>query len=169
MIVNLSDVFTIRGKVENKEVVPEMESYESFQVLSKEPVVLEFANVEPDKAKISGKLKMTFDAMCDRCARELPLEIETQIERYVVSPKIATTEDKEECPFMDGYQIDLETLISNEILENWPVKILCKEDCKGVCPVCGQNLNDRECGCDRFVPDPRMAAIADILERNKEV
>jgi len=49
------------------------------------------------------------------------------------------------------------------------VKILCREDCKGVCPVCGQNRNERDCGCDTFVPDPRMAAINTIFHGNKEV
>ncbi len=43
-----------------------------------------------------------------------------------------------------------------------------KDDCKGICPVCGQNLNEKECGCDTFVPDPRMAVIQDIF-KNKEV
>ena len=45
----------------------------------------------------------------------------------------------------------------------------CKEDCKGLCPVCGTNLNEKECGCDRTVADPRMAAIQDIFKNFKEV
>ena len=71
--------------------------------------------------------------------------------------------------FMDGWQLDVEAFVYDEILVNWPAKILCKEDCKGICPVCGQNRNLKECGCDTFVPDPRMAAIQDIFNANKEV
>ena len=53
---------------------------------------------------------------------------------------------------------------------NMPTKILCKPDCKGICKVCGKNLNEGDCGCDQFVPDPRMAAIKDIYDAfNKEV
>ena len=70
---------------------------------------------------------------------------------------------------MSGYELDVDTLINNEILINMPVKVLCKEECKGICPVCGGNLNEKECGCDTFVPDPRMAAIKDIFNANKEV
>jgi uncharacterized protein len=70
---------------------------------------------------------------------------------------------------MEGFQLDLDALVQNEILVNWPVKILCKEDCKGICPKCGQNLNVGNCGCDTFVPDPRMAVLKDIFESNKEV
>ncbi len=70
--------------------------------------------------------------------------------------------------FMDGFSLDVDALVHDEILMNWPAKILCKDDCKGICPVCGQNLNEGECGCDTFVPDPRMAVIQDIF-KNKEV
>ncbi|MBO4749763.1 MAG: DUF177 domain-containing protein, partial [Lachnospiraceae bacterium] len=65
--------------------------------------------------------------------------------------------------------LNTETLLYNELMENWPAKILCKEDCKGLCPVCGKNLNEGECGCDRFVPDPRLAGIQDLFKRMKEV
>ena len=71
--------------------------------------------------------------------------------------------------FMEGYQLNAETFVYNEIMGNWPAKILCKEDCKGLCLVCGQNLNERDCGCDTFVPDPRMAVIQDIFNAYKEV
>ena len=49
------------------------------------------------------------------------------------------------------------------------MKILCKPDCKGICPTCGRDLNTGTCDCDNFVPDPRMAAIKDIFEADKEV
>ena len=71
--------------------------------------------------------------------------------------------------FMEGYHLDVDVLVDNEILLNWPMKILCTESCKGICKVCGKNLNDGDCGCDDFVPDPRMAAIKDIFNANKEV
>ena len=70
---------------------------------------------------------------------------------------------------MNGYELDTEILIYNELLMSLPMKVLCKETCKGLCPVCGKNRNDGECGCDTFVPDPRMAAIKDIFNANKEV
>lgn len=70
---------------------------------------------------------------------------------------------------MEGYHLNVDELINDELLLNWPMKILCREDCKGICKVCGRNLNDGECGCDDFVPDPRMAAIKDLFNADKEV
>ena len=64
----------------------------------------------------------------------------------------------------------LDAFMESEISFNMPTKILCKPDCKGICKVCGKNLNEGDCGCDQFVPDPRMAAIKDIYDAfNKEV
>ena len=80
------------------------------------------------------------------------------------------SEDADERSFMVGYEFDVDAFMESEISFNMPTKILCKPDCKGICKVCGKNLNKGDCGCDQFVPDPRMAAIKDIYDAfNKEV
>ena len=52
---------------------------------------------------------------------------------------------------------------------NWPAKVLCGEDCKGICPVCGANRNEKDCGCDTVVLDPRMQKFQDVFKDFKEV
>lgn len=174
MLVNLSDVLTSEGKVETTSVELEMSSFDSrlgeFLITKKSPVSFTFTNIGVNKAKVEGNVELTFDTRCDRCLTEVPTKLALQFDRVVTSPD-AVTEDEEDDDqnFMEGYQLDVETFVYNEILLNWPAKILCREECKGVCPVCGQNLNEKECGCDTFVPDPRMAAIKDIFNANKEV
>ncbi|MGN1145892.1 MAG: YceD family protein [Acetatifactor sp.] len=174
MLLNLSDVFTSEGKVENKSVSLEMTSFDSrlgsFLIREKSPVEFTLTNIGVQKARIEGSVRLELVGICDRCLTETPIVLELKFDRTVVSPEIITEdEDADDMSFMEGYQLNVETFVYNEILVNWPVKILCKDDCKGVCPVCGQNLNLRECGCDTFVPDPRMAVIKDIFLRNKEV
>ena len=98
----------------------------------------------------------------------MPTELSLEFERDIKSPDVVSNdEEDDEMPEMEGYQLNVETLVYDEILLNWPMKILCRPDCKGVCPVCGRNLNDGECGCDTFVPDPRMAALKDIFKFNQ--
>ena len=75
----------------------------------------------------------------------------------------------DEQDFMDGTMLDVDKLVYPEVLINLPAKILCKPDCLGLCPVCGANLNQGECGCDRSSPDPRMSVIQDIFNNRKEV
>jgi uncharacterized protein len=102
--------------------------------------------------------------------RDVDYTFDLSFEHEVVSPDYTGEVDEDASPeIMEGYHLNVDELINNEILLNWPLKILCKEDCKGICKVCGKNLNDGDCGCDDFVPDPRMAAIKDIFNANKEV
>ncbi len=174
MLVNLSDVLTSSGKVVNTTVLLEMTDFNSrlgnFQILEKSPVAFTFTNFGVDKAKVEGSVRIVFDTECDRCLTEVPTVLNLRFDRVVASPEVTADEEEDEHPdYMEGYQLNVEALVYNEILINWPAKILCKEDCKGVCPVCGQNLNMRECGCDTFVPDPRMAVLKDIFNANKEV
>ncbi len=58
-----------------------------------------------------------------------------------------------------GKVIDLDPILREQILLSLPAYPVCQESCKGLCPACGQNLNERECGCDRRVPDPRWAGL----------
>jgi uncharacterized protein len=61
-----------------------------------------------------------------------------------------------------GKVIDLDPIVREQILLELPEYPVCDEQCKGLCPVCGANLNDRECGCDRHVPDPRWAGLKNV-------
>ena len=65
--------------------------------------------------------------------------------------------------------LDVDRLIFNEILVNWPAKVLCKSDCKGICPKCGTNLNLATCDCEQGELDPRMAQFQDVFNKFKEV
>jgi len=173
MLVNLSDVLTSEGKVEKITAELEMMEYSaglgSFSVMEKSLVEFTFTNIGVGKAKVEGNVSITFATECDRCLAEVPTKLELQFDRVVTAPDVTEDEDDERPDYMEGYQLDVEAFVYSEILINWPVKILCKEECKGVCLKCGQNLNTRECGCDTFVPDPRMAVLKDIFNANKEV
>ena len=83
--------------------------------------------------------------------------------------KLKIEEAKEEKDYIDGYNLDVDKLVFGEILISMPGKTLCKEDCKGICLICGANLNKGECGCDRNILDPRMSVFKDILNNFKEV
>ena len=71
--------------------------------------------------------------------------------------------------YLEGTSFDTEVLIHNEVLVNLPMKVLCRENCKGICNRCGANLNYETCECDKSTPDPRMSVIQDIFKQFKEV
>ena len=78
-------------------------------------------------------------------------------------------EESGEKSYVEGYNLNVDELVYDEILLNLPMKVLCKPNCKGICNRCGMNLNYGECGCDRESLDPRMSVIRDIFNNFKEV
>ncbi|MCR4617661.1 MAG: DUF177 domain-containing protein [Lachnospiraceae bacterium] len=174
MLINLSDAFNTSGKSMEINIHPELTSYDGglgeFKMTSCEDFVLKVTNLEKGKVNISGNVKLSFEGQCDRCLKSTPVNLDISIDKNLASPDYEAGDEEEDLyDYMDGYNLDSEELLQGEITVNWPVKILCREDCKGLCPVCGHDLNEGDCGCDTFVPDPRMAAIFDKLESTKEV
>lgn len=177
MLVNLTDVFTNERQMQELVVSYEADTFTNqfgtFPVKEKEPVVLKLSNLKPSKALIEGNVKLTFTIPCDRCLKDVDYTFDLSFAYEVTAPDYAVIEEAEYDEgmpdFIEGYHLNVDGLINNEIALNWPMKILCKEDCKGICKVCGKNLNDGMCGCDQFVPDPRMAAVKDIFNAYKEV
>ncbi len=174
MLVNLSDVLTSQGKTESIITELGLQTYEcklgSFPIIHKEPVSITATNTGNGKAHIEVTTSLVLMMNCDRCLKDVAKNFDLSFSRQVHAPSTDAEEDPDELSFMEGYQLDVENLISREILTNWPMKVLCKEDCKGICTKCGKDLNTGECNCDTFIPDPRMAVIKDIFNaNNKEV
>lgn len=175
MLVNLTDIFSSEHKVEQKEFVLDMDaimvSGVSYDILTKEPVVLTLKNIGKGKALVQASTSFTMELACDRCLKPVKYSMEIEAKQEVVSPDYAEeiTEDSESENFMESYQLKVDDLIYSDIVLNWPMKILCREDCKGICRICGKDLNTGECGCDTFVPSPGLAGIKEIFNANKEV
>lgn len=175
MLINLTDVLTSEGTVRTEECPIEMTEFKSrmgsFPILEKTPLHLTLTNKGLGKAEVMGHADVTELMFCDRCLKEVPVQIHLDFCRMALSPDIRDGDLLADLDqgVMDGYQMDIEVLVYNELLMNQPEKVLCKPDCKGICKKCGKDLNEGECGCDTFVPDPRMAVLQDIFNANKEV
>lgn len=72
-----------------------------------------------------------------------------------------TPEEAAQVPY-DGNVVDLAPVVREQILLALPMGVVCSEGCQGLCQVCGKNLNEGDCACDRHVPDPRWAALKSI-------
>lgn len=174
MFVNLTDVLTNEDRVISMQAETQITKVsvggEEYPMLDSPPVSFVFTNTGKGRARIEGKATFVFSAGCDRCLKPVEGKMEICFAREVWAPGMrAELSVYEEQPFMDGFQLDVEDLLISEIVTSWPMKILCKPDCKGICPTCGRDLNTGTCKCETFVPDPRMAAIKDIFNADKEV
>ena len=125
------------------------------------------------KKHISSRCEgfVVLEIPCDRCLE--PVDYKIDIDYFKDLDMNKTAEEKiadlDEENYLEGTVFDTEVFVFNEILVNLPMKVLCKEDCKGICNRCGANLNKGFCDCDTAVPDPRMSKILDIFNQFKEV
>ncbi len=175
MILDLSALCSSGNAEEEIKVHIGMDTVESkmgaFPIIKKEPFTLHLKNVENRRLLIQGETDVTISVPCDRCLADVSVCLRLAIDKCLSIPHLLGKEedDLEQVEYMNGCQLDADRLVYEEILFLWPAKVLCAEDCKGICAKCGANLNESDCGCDRTVPDPRMAAFQDVFNKFKEV
>ena len=103
---------------------------------------------------------------CDRCTAEFPKSLSLPVR---VTLKADPEEDDYDELFpLDGDGVDVSDVLETCFILDMDTKHLCREDCKGLCSVCGRNLNDGPCGCVKQ-PDPRMAVLSQLLDDIQEV
>lgn len=175
MIVDVSDIISNENREMSKEVTVDFTAFDagmgSFPVVEKAPFTLSVANVGNKRLNIAGETEVSIAIPCDRCLTEVPVNFRIPISKEINLEKFLAgdIEELEETNYMIGTSLDVDKLIFGEILVSWPMKVLCREDCKGICKRCGTNLNLAACRCQKTEPDPRMAAIQDIFNQFKEV
>lgn len=116
-----------------------------------------------DVLSLSLTASATLNACCDRCGREFPLRKEI-IYHCALAQEVQNEEQDEIVLLQDG-KVDVDDLARTAFILEMDTKTLCSEDCKGLCPRCGANLNLGSCSCKQE-PDPRWSALAALLENN---
>ena len=174
MIIDISDIVSCENKEITKEVQIEFTSFVSklgdFPIVDAPPIELRIANRENKRLLIRGEADLRVLIPCSRCLEEVPTNIHLTIDKeWKLQNSKVSEEEMEDNDYLIGLNLDIDRLIYGEILVNWPMKVLSREDCKGICRVCGMNLNQGECNCQRTELDPRMAAIQDVFNKFKEV
>ena len=113
---------------------------------------------------MTGSIKTTIHGTCDRCASDFDRDIDFPIDVVLVT-ELANEENEDEWVFpLEGDSADLEDIVRTVFVLNLDSKLLCKDDCKGLCCRCGRNLNDGPCNCQKEL-DPRFAALKQLLEK----
>ena len=174
MLIDISELVSCADKEITKEVPIEMQTFVSrlgeFPITRKAPIDIRIANRDGKWLLIQGDVDLTVSIPCSRCLEEVPTDIRFRVDKELkLDGPAVSDEEMEELDYLVGLNLDIDKLIYGEILVNWPMKVLCRKDCKGICRVCGLNLNNATCDCQRTEPDPRMAAIQDVFNKFKEV
>lgn len=110
-------------------------------------------------------LTSTARYFCDRCLEEysVPFKIETE-QIYKISAGQEDVDDDFVHVSPDATEIDLNDLLNETVVLNHPIKMLCKEECKGLCAGCGTNLNNEECKCQEVDTDSRWEELRKLIK-----
>lgn len=117
---------------------------------------------ESSVVTLNLKIDFEFTAPCDRCG-----VLTSECHSVTIDKSLATSLERQESDtiiVVPDMQLEVDELVYSEVILNLPSKHLCREDCKGLCIKCGKNLNEGECGCDLYEPDPRLEKLRDLLK-----
>jgi len=125
----------------------------------------EFRQVEPlavnavaelaaKEVRIQGHISGALEAACDRCLQQVRVPVETDfdlpyrpMEEIAQEEEVEIGQDELEVGFFSGEGVNLADVVREQVLLSFPMKVVCRPDCRGLCPVCGTNRNQKDCGC----------------------
>ena len=124
---------------------------------------------------LSGRLQARLQLTCGRCLEPFTLPVDTQVDlTYVPHPEQAAegevelSQDDLTTAFYRDQTLDLGDMVREQFYLTLPMRPLCREDCKGLCPQCGTNLNQGTCACDVRWEDPRLAGLRTLLKKKTD-
>ena len=116
--------------------------------------------------RIQGRLKVTMATECDRCLEPAEFPIDSNFDLFYrpalkadFGDEVEIDEGEAEIAFYEGGGIELKDVLREYVLLSLPMQRICREDCHGICPVCGRNRNLVNCGCEAKQVDERWAAL----------
>lgn len=177
MKINLYDVLSTVGR----ELVVEADfsskqvtfQGETISVAGKAPFEVRLTHIRKDVVALELTAEVTVSRACSRCLEDVVCDYTLQIARIIDAANkkasVGETEDFDDIGYIEDCTLDVDMLVLDELYTVLPMNALCREDCRGICKVCGTNLNKGTCDCDQAVPDPRMAVFSDIFNQFKEV
>jgi uncharacterized protein len=122
--------------------------------------------------RLKGRLSAGLELQCARCLEPVQQEVKRDFE-LLYRPlgtdagrdELSVTDAEAEIGYYQGNGLLLEDVLREQVLLALPLKVTCREDCKGLCPQCGKNLNQEQCSCSIELEDPRWAALKDVRSR----
>ncbi len=111
--------------------------------------------------KLNGSLKASYSTKCSRCVKDIEDNFELKIREDIIEG--SETADVDAYTYNDNY-ILLDSILKDNIILNLPVKKVCDDNCKGLCPRCGTNLNEKTCDCKDDYINPQMEALKKFFD-----
>ena len=116
-----------------------------------------------DMVSVNSRLRVTVKAHCSLCLEATDLDMDVPVDC------VFAREEGDETYPLEGYRADISRAAFEALLSELPMRFVCREDCKGLCPVCGRNRNTNPCDCLEGARGPRpLEALSVLLHNNNE-
>ncbi len=164
MTVDLLSIINIDGKALKVNDIIDFSKENELDIKFTKPAEVKatFSSLGGE-VNLKASVKCDVEYTCDRCTKEysdvLCVEFEEVLKKETPFENQENTDS--DIIFFKGNSIDLDEIVYKNIFMNIPTKKLCKEDCMGLCPKCGKDLNEGLCSCDTREADPRF----DVLDK----
>ena len=171
LLLNLNTIRTAQNRIEQVYRADQFEADEDLGVVA--PVSLTFDIFMDKRAfRLAGRVQTTLELKCSRCLEPFTAPVDQEFDlRYQphtvhVEGEREIEEDDLTTAFYENDEIDLGHLMHEQFVLSLPMKPLCGDACKGLCPICGTNLNRAPCDCKPVWEDPRLAALRELRTKN---
>jgi uncharacterized protein len=137
----------------------------TYPISEAEPAALAVTNLGNQKYHLAIHIACTMQIPCARCLKDVawPFQIDTEEDVNLKQTAQDRVDDLDEQTYIQGYHLDVDEFIRNELFLNMPMKVLCSEDCEGIGNRYGTDPATGICECEGRPLDPRMAAIQEIF------
>jgi uncharacterized protein len=154
--VALTGVFDLSGILTGRE---------DIQIVGKLEAELT-AHSQGGLAEVEGTIRFKVHSLCSRCLTPVDETLAVPFrERFASRPDAVPQEDQDEVHLVTDDHITLDPYVEEAVWLALPLAPLCSSGCKGLCPQCGTNLNEKPCGCSNDSIDPRLAGLADFFKQ----
>jgi DUF177 domain-containing protein len=148
---------------------------EDYRVAAPVELSMDVEKAGGEAFRVSGRVKTRLELVCSRCVEPFDVPVDASFElRYLPQAENAGEGEREiaEDDLTTAYYregtLDISELLREQFQLTLPMKPLCSDDCRGLCPECGTNLNRTTCSCAPKWEDPRLAPLRALLNREKE-
>ncbi|HHU32251.1 MAG TPA: DUF177 domain-containing protein [Clostridia bacterium] len=169
MLVDISSLRIHPGQTRDYELTAKLDDiiYGGERLSFDSPIHLQLNLTNIDHViHVKGKIQADLQLKCARCISLFSYHLETEVHGEFHKEKNTETlnpEREDYVYFYSGNTIDLTDMVVENILLDFPMKVVCCEDCKGLCPICGTNLNEYQCNCHENDIDPRLAVLQKLV------
>jgi uncharacterized protein len=172
MRIELDKLEQLGGSFAHSYSPEELSLEDQSAVLRRPPKVRGRITLGGAEVDLEGEISAGVEVECDRCLKPIAVAVETSFDvRYLPVSEYRRPENHEldaqdlSLALFDGEAIDIDQLVREQILLALPVRRLCREECRGLCQICGIDRNVSDCGCEIRAPDPRWSALKALVDR----